>query len=637
MLGILIRFRWSIRFCVLGWCGVTSSFPNAFAQQGEPSWIPTGKLSTGREYHTATVLPDGRVLVIGGEAWEISGNAGWQTGPKKSAEVYDPDTLTWHSTGSLNIARSRNTTATLLPTGQVLVTGGSETGNPELYDPATGRWRTTSRLITARSGHTATLLPNGRVLIVGGAHGGDSRTGLPYYVRSAELYDPATETWSNAEAPAMPPAFHDTLLLPSGNVLTIGLRSHSAYIANKDCTRVAELYNPATGRWSASTSSPFLACALGQGYRTRATPLASGLVLVTGGGRADLYDPATGEWSPTPAPTLVGSGHTLTLLANGQVLVTGGHAGDDSVAGAELYDSATGTWIATTALSRNRAGHSSTFLPNGKVLIVGGFDGVCCDWRNTLDTADLFDLGQSQSGTVTSVSAASYGIMGLAPDGVVVGFGNSLATASIRADTLPPPVQLAGTTVKVTDSAGVERLAPLLFVSPTQVSYQIPSGTAAGAATVTITSGDGTVSTGVSLIHTVAPSLFTANGDGQGVAAAVVRRLSADGSSLDEPIASFDAEQNKFVPRPIDLGPATDRIHLILSGTGIRFRSSLSAVIATIGGAYAEVISTEAQPDSLGIDQVELLVPRSLAGRGEIDVLLTVDAQMANPVRINIQ
>src|SRR4029434_7394020 len=105
--------------------------------------------------------------------------------------------------------------------------------------------------------------------------------------------------------------------------------------------------------------------------------------------------------------------------------------------------------------------------------------------------------------------------------GVVVGFGNSLATASIRADTLPPPVQLAGTTVKVTDSAGVERLAPLLFVSPTQVSYQIPSGTAAGAATVTITSGDGTVSTGVSLIHTVAPSLFTANGDGQGVAAAV--------------------------------------------------------------------------------------------------------------------
>jgi uncharacterized protein (TIGR03437 family) len=150
-------------------------------------------------------------------------------------------------------------------------------------------------------------------------------------------------------------------------------------------------------------------------------------------------------------------------------------------------------------------------------------------------------------------------------------------------------------------------------------------------------SGDGTVSTGVSLIHTVAPSLFTANGDGQGVAAAVVRRLSADGSSLDEPIASFDAEQNKFVPRPIDLGPATDRIHLILSGTGIRFRSSLSAVIATIGGAYAEVISTEAQPDSLGIDQVELLLPRSLAGRGEIDVLLTVDAQMANPVRINIQ
>ena len=126
MLGILIRFRWSIRFCVLGWCCVTSSFPNAFAQQGEPRWIPTGKLSTGREYHTATLLRDGRVLVIGGYAWEISGNTGRQTGPKNSAEIYDPDTLTWHSTGSLNIARSGTTTATLLPTGQVLVTGGME-------------------------------------------------------------------------------------------------------------------------------------------------------------------------------------------------------------------------------------------------------------------------------------------------------------------------------------------------------------------------------------------------------------------------------------------------------------------------------------------------------------------------------
>jgi len=616
----------------------------AFAQQGEPqgaiplamkpSWIPTGNLSTGREYHTATLLPDGQVLVIGGQAWEISGNAGWYTGPKNSAEIYDPVTGTWSPTGILNIARSRTTTATLLPTGQVLVTGGTETGSAELYDPATGRWRRTSSLITARSGHTATLLPNGRVLIVGGTQGGDSRTGLPNYVRSAELYDPATETWSNAEAPSTSPSFHTTLRLPSGNLLTIGLRSHSAYIANRDCTKLAELYNLATGRWSASTSSPVFGCALGQDDRTRATQLASGLVLVTGGGRAHLYNPATGEWSDTIAPTLAGSGHTLTLLANGQVLVTGGHAGDDSVVAAELYDPVTGTWVATVALSRNRAAHSATLLPTGKVLVAGGFDGNCCDWRYTLDATDLFDVG---SGAVTSVSAASYGIMGLAREGIAVGFGNSLAMTSMQAATHPPPQQLAGTTVRVKDSAGVERLAPLFFVSPTQVSYQVPPGTAAGAATVTITSGDGTVSTGVSLIHTTAPSLFTANGDGRGVAAAVVRRLRADGSSRDEPVAWFVAEQNRFMTLPIDLGPATDRILLILFGTGIRFRSSLSAVIATIGGTYAEVISAEAQPDFAGVDQVEVLIPRNLAGRGEVDVLLTVDAQMANPVRINIK
>jgi uncharacterized protein (TIGR03437 family) len=227
--------------------------------------------------------------------------------------------------------------------------------------------------------------------------------------------------------------------------------------------------------------------------------------------------------------------------------------------------------------------------------------------------------------------------MGVAREGIAVGFGNNLATASLRAGALPPPMQLGGTTVKVSDNTGVERLAPLMFVSPTQVCYQVPRGAAAGTATVTITSGDGTVSTGVSLIHRVAPSLFTANGDGQGVAAAVLHRLKADGSSSEEPIASFSAEQNRFVPLPIDLGTPFDRVTLVLSGTGIQFRSSLSAVTATIGGIYAEVISAEAQADSTGIDQVELLVPRILAGRGETDVLLTVDAQIANPVRVHIK
>jgi uncharacterized protein (TIGR03437 family) len=228
-------------------------------------------------------------------------------------------------------------------------------------------------------------------------------------------------------------------------------------------------------------------------------------------------------------------------------------------------------------------------------------------------------------------------LLGVATEAITASFGARLATVTRSVSNLPPlPVVLAGTSVKVKDSVGAERFAPLFFVSPTQVNYQIPTGTAPGAATVTITSADGTVSSGVALIKAIAPGLFTANGNGQGVAAAVAVRVKADGSQQFEPIAQFDAAQNRFIARPLDLGPETDQVYLILFGTGIRHRSSLSSVIATIGGAYADVSFAGAQPDFVGVDQINVRVPRSLAGRGEIDVLLTVEAQMANAARIRI-
>ncbi|MGH9847612.1 MAG: hypothetical protein ACREEM_53660, partial [Blastocatellia bacterium] len=113
--------------------------------------------------------------------------------------------------------------------------------------------------------------------------------------------------------------------------------------------------------------------------------------------------------------------------------------------------------------------------------------------------------------------------------------------------------------------------------------------------------------------------------------------IKADGSQQLEPVAQFDAAQNRFVARPLDLGPETDQVYLILFGTGIRFRNSLSSAIATIGGAYAEVSFAGAQGDFAGLDQTNVRVPRSLAGRGEVDVLLTIEAQMANAVRVNIK
>ena len=170
--------------------------------------------------------------------------------------------------------------------------------------------------------------------------------------------------------------------------------------------------------------------------------------------------------------------------------------------------------------------------------------------------------------------------MGLASQAIATSFGTGLATATIAATTLPLPTEIAGTTIKVKDSAGAERLASLFYVSPTQINYQIPAGTAPGAATVTITNGNGTIFTSEALIRTIAPSLFAANGDAQGVAAALALRVKADASRSYEEIVQFDAAQNRFTARALDLGAESDQVYLVLFGTGIRSRSSLSAVIS---------------------------------------------------------
>jgi len=191
--------------------------------------------------------------------------------------------------------------------------------------------------------------------------------------------------------------------------------------------------------------------------------------------------------------------------------------------------------------------------------------------------------------------------------------------------------------VKVKDSAGTERLAPLFFVSPGQVNYQVPPGTVAGTAGVTITSGDGSVAAGTVVIAAVAPGVFAANSNGQGVAAGLALRVKGDGSQSYEQIAQFDAAQKQFISLPIDLGPSNDQVFLVLFGTGIRFRSSLSAVSARLRSTEVQVLYAGAQGSFVGLDQINLPVPRSLIGRGEIDVDLVVDGKKANTVRVNIK
>ena len=327
-------------------------------------WEYTGSLKTARFHHTATLLSDGRVLVAGGtgarpETFPYPGIA--------STELYDPGTGTWTVTGNLNAGRLLHT-ATLLPNGRVLVAGGwpDHTHNgimasAELYDPATGTWTRTGSMNVGRAAHTATLLFNGKVLVVGASRG---------FPNSAELYDPATGNWSFTGSTVTPLfGYHTATLLANGKVLVA-----AGYDSNGGVSANAQLYNPATGTWTATGS---LTTAR---QDHKAALLTNGMVLVAGGSNfvsgilasAELYDPATGNWTGAGRLNVARWHHTATSLSDGTVLVAGGLSRRNSLASAEIYDPATGNWTATASLNNARGLHTATLLSDGSVLAAGG-------------------------------------------------------------------------------------------------------------------------------------------------------------------------------------------------------------------------------------------------------------------------
>lgn len=240
--------------------------------------------------------------------------------------------------------------------------------------------------------------------------------------------------------------------------------------------------------------------------------------------------------------------------------------------------------------------------------------------------------------SLTTVSAASFiPDEPLAPRSIAAGFGQGLAPVMESAAVVPLPTILAETSVRVQDNQNSERLAPLFFVSPDQINFLVPEGTAVGEATVRVISGDVMVSVGTLTVAYVSPGVFSMNVDGEGVPAALAIFVKPDGSQTWQYVFNTDCQAGSCQPVPLDLGETSDQVFLQLYGTGIRGRSSLSQVTATIGGVDAPVEYAGPVSDMVGLDQVNLRVPRSLIGRGEVDVVLTVDGKTTNPVQINIR
>jgi N-acetylneuraminic acid mutarotase len=389
----------------------------AQARCADATWVATGSLHFARAGHAATLLPDGKVLVVGGAG--------------TSAELYDPASGQWTVTGALGVPRS-DPTATLLNNGQVLVVGGHRGeaspqslgifGTCELYDPATGTWSKTGSLNTPRDGFTATLLQNGEVLVAGGVDNADES------LDTAEVYDPIKGTWRDTGSFGGSRFFHAATRLADGRVLIVGGSGDDFFLT---AIGGATVYDPVTGTWSG----------VGGLYTPRAqstaTLLANGDVLVAGGfdnlfdtqrmihhvsyALADLFDPIT-HWRATAPMNARRYGHAATLLSSGEVLVSGGYDlnAKAELASTELYDPVTETWHSAASMRDARINHTATLLADGRVLVVGGYGGYGRPGFAALASAEIL---QPANVPVVPVGTITAGFTGAWYDPAQAGHG----------------------------------------------------------------------------------------------------------------------------------------------------------------------------------------------------------------------
>ncbi|MGI8329749.1 kelch repeat-containing protein [Actinomadura scrupuli] len=362
-------------------------------------WTSTGDLPSARtwsgQHDGPLVLSGGKVLVAGGADGSATALA--------QASLYDPAAKTWAATGALHTPR-RLHTATLLDNGKVLVAGGITgaaafpapgVASAELFDPATGTWTVTGAMHTARWGHSAVLLPGKKVLVAGGS---TTRSGQSVKaLRSAEIYDPATGEWTEVAPMTDARSGHPAVVLNTGRVLVAG---GSAPVARDGDAALAfcELYDPGAG--------------------------------------------AAGTWTPTGDLLVPRSGHQATLLSDGTVLATGGSApggpGDGtfdpySRATAELYSTASGTWSKVPDMPAGRGLHRAVSLGSGKVLVTGGTDGP--DNGVGYASALIFDAGPKTWSPAGGLATGRWAFAAVAlPGGKVLVTGGLTRSGLAAAD-----------------------------------------------------------------------------------------------------------------------------------------------------------------------------------------------------------
>jgi hypothetical protein len=454
-------------------CGLLGRDTLAAAQPAG-TFTPTGNMIAARSEHSATLLPDGRVLIAGGESIKALA----------STEIYDPAVGTFRAATPMITAR-RMHTATLLADDRVLVVGGygdaGALASAELYDLVTGTFTPTGSLSTARGGHSAILLSTGKVLIVGGYGTNTYPT-----VAQAELYDPASGMFSSAAAYVGRDGCDfcaPSILLADGTVLFPGQYP-------------AQLYDPASDAFSP----------IGMMMREQSTAavLMTGQVLLAGGadfGRladAELYNPVTHTFVSTGSMASRRVWHSLILLPDGKVLAAGGET--DSCAGstcmfagslatAELYDPSAGAFIATGTMTAARETHAATLLKNGQVLMSGGVSyGGIGIFNGSLNSAELYspDLlvaapallslsgdGQGQG----AIFHAGTNHVAAPDDPAIAGESVDIYSTGLPVGVLPPQVVIGGRVAALLAVSSVPGMAGV-----SQVRVRVPSGVAVGPA-----------------------------------------------------------------------------------------------------------------------------------------------------------